>query len=121
MITYPVIKKHRKNARPKPPLLPNGLVITSVKTSVPPEQVKIFFAGPITWNGSTVPVAFKVFTSDNFFDSPINVIGTGPNWIEVEFNGSVSVGAQWQIDSAVAGITSAIGGVAWPQAGNVTA
>jgi hypothetical protein len=118
MIAYPVIKKRRKNAAPRPPLLPNGLLITSVQTSIPPEQVKIFFAGPITWNGSDLPVAFRLYTSDNFFDSPINVIGSGPNWLEVEFNGSVSVGAEWQVDSLIAGIMPFI---AYPQAGNVTA
>ena len=116
MITYPVIRKHRKNAPPKPPRLPNGLLITSVQHQL--DGLRINFEANVTWDGSTVPSAFRADTSDELLDGCINVLGTGPNWIEVEFNGSVAVGANWQVDGPMAGIAP---GVAWPQAGVVLA
>jgi hypothetical protein len=117
-------RKHRSRSLRvlDPNFNPTALIITSVHTSTPAEQVKIFFAGNITWDGSTVPSAFRADTSDGPLDGCINVIATGSNWIEVEFNGSVSVGADWRVEGPMSGITAAGGGaVAWPQSGNVTA
>ena len=116
MIFYPVIKRKRKPRTPAPPL-PNGLLITSVKTTTTPTQIKIFFAANVAWNGVDVPSAFRADTSDGPLDGCINVLGTGPDWIEVEFNGGVSVGANWTVDGPMAGITPAI---AWPQSGTIT-
>lgn len=97
---------------------PKGLRITSVQTRPTPQQVRINFAGNVTWNGTDVPSAFKADTSDGPLDGCINVVGTGPNWIEVEFNGSVDVGANWQVAAPMAGMTPSI---AWPQSGTVSA
>jgi hypothetical protein len=96
----------------------NGIAITSVQLSTPATQVKIHFASNVTWNGTDVPSAFKADTIDGPLDGCINVLGSGPNWIEVEFNGDVAVGANWQVAAPMAGITPA---VAWPQSGVVTA
>ena len=95
-----------------------GLLITAVHLSTPATQVKIYFAANVTWNGSDVPSAFRADTIDGPLDACINVLGTGPNWIEVEFNGDVSVGANWQVAAPMAGISPAI---AWPQSGTVAA
>ena len=104
-----------------PQFNPAALVIPSVQTDTPAEQVKIFFNGNVSWDGSTVPSALRCDTSDGPLDACINVIAVGSNWVEVEFNGSVAAGANWQLDAPMAGIASATGGVAWPQSGTVTA
>jgi len=93
-----------------------GLAITSVQHQV--DGLRINFASNVTWNGSDVPGAFRADTSDGPMDGCINVLATGSNWITVEFNGSVSLGAKWMVDGPMAGITPAI---AWPQSGSVTA
>ena len=46
------------------------------------------------------------------------MLASGSDWIEVEFNAEVAIGAAWQLNGPAAGITPA---VAWPQAGVVTA
>ena len=104
-------------ARFNPPVPPSGLLIASVQRSGVAEQVKVFFSSNITWNGTDTPTALKVTTSDGV-ETPLDVLDTGANWIEVEFNGSVSAGAAWQVDGLMAGITPA---VAWTQSGVVTA
>lgn len=107
--------RRRKPRITRPPV---GLSIVAVKTSTPPEQVKIYFSAPITWNGTDTPTAFMAYTADGFVDSCINVIATGVDWIEVEFNGSVAAGADWQVNTPLVGISPA---VTWPQSGTVTA
>ena len=118
MILYPLAPRKRKSRRRVGSGVPNGILVTSVHLSTPATQVKIFFAGNVTWNGSDVPSAFRADTIDGPLDACINVLGTGPDWIEVEFNGNVAAGANWQVDGPMAGITPA---VAWPQSGVVTA
>ena len=118
MITYPLKFPRQKHRRPVAKKRPSGLVITSVKRSTAPTQVKIYFEANVAWNGSDVPAAFMCYTSDGFMDSCINVLGSGPDWIEVEFNGDVLIGAEWQVEGPMNGITPA---VAWPQSGVVTA
>jgi hypothetical protein len=118
VILYPLAPRKRKSRRRVGSGVPNGILVTSVHLSTPATQVKIFFAGNVTWNGSDVPSAFRADTSDGPLDACINVLGTGPDWIEVEFNGNVAAGANWQVDGPMAGITPA---VAWPQSGVVTA
>jgi hypothetical protein len=95
-----------------------GLSITSVQARPVPEQVRIFFSGAVAWNGADVPSAFKADTSDGPLDGCINVLAVGANYIEVEFNGAVSVGANWIVDGPMAGVGPPI---AWPQAGVVSA
>ena len=106
-------RRRERRAAPNP-----GLLITAVHTTATPTQVKIYFAANVTWNGTDVPSAFKADTSDGPLDGCINVLGTGPDWIEVEFNGDVSAGANWQVAAPMAGITPAIAG---PQSGVVVA
>ena len=96
----------------------SGLAITLVKRSTPATQVKIFFSGNIIWNGTDTPTAFECYTSDGFMDGCIHVLASGADWIEVEFNGDVLVGAEWQVVGPMLGISQAI---AWPQSGTVTA
>jgi len=115
--TFQLRKPPRRRKRHAQPGI-TGLSITAVHTTTTPTQVKIYFAGDVTWNGTDVPSAFRADTSDGPLDGCINVLGTGPNWIEVEFNGDFSVGANWQVDGPMAGISPAI---AWPQSGTVTA
>ena len=108
-------RRNRKRAKaPVPVAVPPGLTITSVVPQTPAEEVKIFFAGPIVWDGVTTPSNFKAFTGDGFLDSPIDVLAVGPDWIEVEFNAGVAAGAAWELQGAMEGFTPA---VAWPQAG----
>ena len=97
---------------------PASLTISSVHHGTEPESVRIYFAGNIAWNGTDVPNAFEADTSDGPLDGCVNVLGSGPNWIEVEFNGSVSTGANWAVGGPMAGISPAI---AWPQSGTVSA
>jgi hypothetical protein len=114
IIIPPVFPRRRKKRAAIAAAPPIGLTITSVETATPAEQIIVRFSSAITWDGSSVPVEFKAFTSDEFFDSPINVAGVGADWIELEFNGSVSVGAAWELNGPMAGITPA---VAFPQMG----
>src|SRR5215831_7428806 len=93
--------RRRKPRITRPPV---GLAIVAVRTSTPAEQVKIYFSAPITWNGTDTPTSFMAYTSDGFVDSCINVIAAGSDWIEVEFNGSVAAGADWQLNGPMAGI-----------------
>ena len=116
VILYPLVQRKRKSRRHVGPGVPNGLLITQVQRQT--DGLRIYFAGNVAWNGLDVPSAFRADTSDGPLDGCINVLGTGPNWIEVEFNGSVSVGADWEVDAPMAGISPA---VAYPQLGKVTA
>ena len=109
-------RKRRAMGAPLPP--PLGLMITDVEITTVAQQLKVSFSGPIIWNGTDVPGEFKAFTTDGFFDSPINVIGVGADWMELEFNGAVLAGAAWELNGAMAGITP---DVAWPQSGVVGA
>jgi hypothetical protein len=77
----------------------------------------VTFSGAITWNGVDVPNAFRAFTDDGFFEGCIEVLDVGADWIRVGFNAGVAVGAAWELDSAMAGITPA---VAFPQSGTVS-
>ena len=95
--------------------LPNpGLAITGVHSNL--VSVAIQFSGAVVWNGVDTPTEFKAVTEDGFLDSCITVLSTGSDWIEVEFNAGVEVGAAWELQGPMAGITPA---VAWPQAGTV--
>ena len=94
-----------------------GLLITSVEHQTTREEVIIRFSAPVTWNGTDVPANFQATTDDGPDQGCINVLGTGPDWIQVEFNGGVDVGAAWELVGAMAGITPA---VAWPQSGTVS-
>lgn len=111
------LKFRKSRGRGKPIPGPNGVLITSVHNTGTPTQVKIYFAANVVWNGTDVPSAFRADTSDGPLDGCINVLGTGPDWIEVEFNGDVATGANWAVDAPLAGILPAI---AWPQSGGVT-
>ena len=114
----PTPSKFRKRRGTAEAQSQTGLAITSVQRHATiNEQVKIFFAAPITWDGATTPSHFSVVT-DEGRECPLDVLSAGSNWIEVEFNGAVSVGATWQLNGPAAGISPA---VAWPQAGVVTA
>jgi len=93
-------------------------MITSVVTAEEsPEQVRIYFAAPVAWDGVTTPSNFKAYTGDGFMDSPVDVVAAGADWVRVEFNGSVAAGAAWEVVGPLDGITPA---VAWPQAGTVS-
>ena len=111
--TSPFRPRRRTKARTAPPT-PFGLLIVDVFTTG--SECVVTFSGPITWDGSTIPANFQAFTSDEDFQSCINVLETGANWIKVEFNASVDAGAAWQLIGSMDGITPAI---AWPQNGTV--
>ena len=95
-----------------------GLLITSVELQTYTSSLTIRFSGPIAWNGVDVPQAFETTTEDGPDQGCVNVLGSGPDWITVEFNSGVEVGAPWQVTGPMAGITPAI---AWPQSGTVAA
>jgi hypothetical protein len=119
MIIIPVPFRRRRRRR-RPPQVPSagpGLAIVSVVPQVPREQVRVYFAGPIAWDGATTPSNFRAYTQDGFMDSPVDVIAAGEHWIEVEFNGGLDAGAAWAVVGPLDGITPA---VAWPQAGAVS-
>ena len=94
-----------------------GVLITSVEHQTTREELIIRFDAPITWDGETVPTNFEATTDDGPDKGCINVLGTGPDWIKVEFNGGVNVGAAWELVGEMAGITPR---VAWPQSGVVS-
>ena len=116
LLPAPPLFPRKRKPRPKPRPL-SSLTITSVEITTASTQLKITFSAAITWNGTDVPTEFKCVTSDGL-DQPINVLSTGSDWIEVEFNGSVVVGAAWQVDGLMSGISP---DVAWPQNGTVAA
>ncbi|HEX3355953.1 MAG TPA: hypothetical protein VHS31_03135 [Tepidisphaeraceae bacterium] len=93
-----------------------GLTIVNVTVGDLTFNLKVFFSAPIAWDGSTVPFAFSAFTNDGVMEGCIYVDAVGADWIEVEFNADVSVGAAWQLEAAMDGITPA---VRWPQNGTV--
>ena len=80
-------------------------------------MVYVTFSAPITWNGVDVPYAFEAYTQDEVMEPCIYVFSVGANFVELEFNAPVDVGAAWQVVGAMAGITPS---VAWPQAGIVS-
>src|SRR5688500_10527531 len=105
----PRVRRTRRDAAgPASP----GLTITSVQLQVVPRQLIVRFSAPIVWNGVDVPLEFKAYTSDEFFDSPFAVVSVGADWMELEFNGAIAVGAAWEVVGAMAGITPV---VAFPQ------
>ena len=116
MIKFARRKRRNRNFRRRRDGITPGLLITAVQKTL--EGLKVSFAGSMSWDGASVPGTFRADTSDGPLDGCINVLATGSNWIEVEFNGSVDVGANWLVDGPMAGITPA---VAWPQSGTVTA
>ena len=69
-------------------------------------------------NGVDVPQNFQTTTEDGPDQGCVNVLGSGADWITVEFNSNVTVGGPWTIVGEMAGITPA---VAWPQSGTVAA
>ena len=96
---------------------PTGVLITSVEHQTTREEVIIRFSAPVTWNGVDVPSNFEATTDDGPDQPCLDVLATGADWIKVEFNGGVDVGAAWELVGAMAGITPA---VAWPQSGTVS-
>lgn len=108
-------RSHGRRKQQRPPFSA-GVVITSVEHQTTREEVIVRFNGPITWDGETVPSNFEATTDDGPDQGCINVLGTGPDWIKVEFNGGVDVGAAWELVGEMAGITPR---VAWPQNGEV--
>src|SRR5690242_8603567 len=84
--------RRRKRQLPAPPV---GLLITSVEHQSTREEVIIRFSGPVTWNGTDQPTAFEATTDDGPNQACLDVLGTGPDWIKVEFNGGVDIGAAW--------------------------
>jgi hypothetical protein len=101
---------------------PGGVTITSVEHQATREEVIIRFSGPITWNGVDQPTAFEATTDDGPNQPCLDVLATGTDWIRVEFNGGVDVGAAWELTGEMAGISGTGGArVAWPQSGVVTA
>ena len=104
----PPFRRRRGKARPA------GLAIVSVLTQG--AELVVTFSGPITWDGSTVPSAFQAFTTDEDFQSCINVNEVGAAYVKLEFNADVDAGAAWQLVGPMAGISPA---VAWPQTGVV--
>ena len=108
-------KRPRRHARHAP--TPAGLLITSVEHQAIREEVIIRFSGPVTWNGVDQPTAFEATTDDGPDQACLDVLATGTDWIKVEFNGGVDVGAAWELVGPMVGITPAI---AWPQSGVVS-
>jgi hypothetical protein len=94
-----------------------GVLITSVEHQTIREEVIIRFSGPITWNGVDQPTAFEATTDDGPDQPCLDVLATGADWIRVEFNGGVDVGAAWALVGPMAGISPVI---AWPQSGMVS-
>ena len=109
---------HRRRKRqPGGAAAPTGLLITSVEHQTYTASLTIRFNGPITWNGTDVPQAFETTTEDGPNQGCVNVLGSGPDWITVEFNSGVEIGARWELTGAMAGVTPL---VAWPQSGTVS-
>ena len=108
------VPRRRERQQTKP--APAGLLITSVELQTYTSSLTIRFSGPIVWNGTDVPQAFETTTEDGPDQGCVNVLGSGPDWITVEFNSGVEVGAPWRVTGPMAGITPAI---AWPQSGVV--
>ena len=117
--TFQPRKPFRRRERAKLPSAgPAGLTIVEVQRMVINEQIKVYFSGPVSWNGVDIPSSFKADTSDGPLDSCINVLSVGADWIELEFNGAVTVGGAWALEGPMAGISPA---VSFPQSGTVTA
>ena len=96
---------------------PAGLTIINVTPGTAPGLLYVEFSAPISWNGVDVPYAFEAYTQDEVMEPCIYVNSVGANFVELEFNVPVDVGAAWQVNAAMAGITPA---VAWPQSGVVS-
>lgn len=110
----PIPPKFRKSRSRTKPVNTGGLAITSVITSG--SEVAVHFSGPVAWDGVTVPSAFQAFTTDEQFQSCINVTEVGAAFVKLEFNAGVDPGAAWILTGPMAGITPDI---AWPQSGTV--
>lgn len=106
--------RRRKRRRPPASGAPGLTIVSVVSTG---SEVVVQFSDSITWDGSTVPSAFQAFTTDEDWQSCINVTETGASYIKVEFNAGVDPGAGWALDGPMAGITPDI---AWPQGGTVS-
>ena len=114
----PPYRPRRSRGKRRTQAAPAGLMIASVTLSESSDyQLVVTFSAPVTWNGVDVPAEFQATTSDGPGESCINVVTMGPDWIEVEFNGSIEVGADWSVDSPMSGISPI---VAAPQSGVVS-
>jgi hypothetical protein len=96
------------------PATATGVAILSV-SSMTSQVVRITFATEIAHDGSSVPVEFQCITGSGLQPCE-SVWDVGLDWIELAFAAAVAVGAAWQVDGPMAGITPS---VAWPQSGNV--
>ena len=96
----------KKKAQSAPP--PTGLTITSVVVQGADSQLRVTFSANITWDGETIPTAFQAFTHDGYLDACIAVVGTGSNYVDLEFNAGIDVGAAWEINAPMDGISPAI-------------
>jgi len=118
MIPFARRKRRNRNFRRRKNGITPGLAITAVEHQTTREEVIIRFSGAIAWNGVDQPTAFEATTDDGPKQACLDVLASGPDWIKVEFNGGVDVGAAWALAGAMAGISPP---VAWPQSGIVTA
>ena len=114
----PLIPRFRKDRRGRIKRLGrSGLLITAVQHQTTREEVIIRFSGPVTWNGVDQPTTFEATTDDGPDQPCLDVLASGADWIKVEFNAGVDVGAAWELVGEMAGITPRI---AWPQNGTVS-
>jgi hypothetical protein len=116
MIIIPKKPRRRRRLPSAERAQPGGLRIASVVNGSAPERLRINFAANVTWNGVGRPLSFQAYTGDEFMDSALDVVETGTDWIEVDFNAEVTLGAAWQLIAPLDGIAPA---VAWPQNGDV--
>ena len=100
-------RTHRRR-KPVEPGTPSGLVITSVAVQGADSQLRVTFSSNITWDGETIPTAFTAYTHDGYLDACIAVVGTGSNYVDLEFNAGIDVGAAWELNGTMEGISPAI-------------